>query len=205
MKYLKNYLIACMFLSVMAPQVFAGKFIIKSEPAGALVMVQASQGGAQTKVGVTPLEIDHSQIESITNGVAFKIELIKQGFESYKLLVASSAKEDFTWQVVLEPAIEDKANPDIDLLVSELFETQRLVRAKDLKGAMMRLNALEIKFPNVSSVFEMKGSVNYLNKDFNVALAEYRKAFTLNPQNKIAQQMKAYLESKIQNSDKDKL
>jgi tetratricopeptide (TPR) repeat protein len=189
----------------MTTKVLAGKFIIKSEPSGALVMVQASQGGAQTKVGVTPLEIDHSQIEAITNGVAFKIELVKQGFEAYKLLVASSAKEDFTWQVVLEPAIEDKANPDIDFLVSELFEAQRLVRAKDLKGAMMRLNALEQKFPNVSSVYEMKGSVNYLNKDFNVALSEYRKAFTLNPQNKIAQQMKAYLESKIQNSDKDKL
>lgn len=200
---MNRILLRSTFLSLfLLPQlVMAARFMVRSEPSGAEVMVQTAQGGEKTKLGVTPLDVDHSQIDAITKGVAFKLELSKQGFDKYEMLVASTGKEDITWDAVLVPSVKEKGDPEIDVLISGLFEAQRLVRAKDYAGALTSLEILEKKFPNVSSVYELKGSVNYLKKDFNIALAEFRKAFTLNPQNKVAQQMKAYLESKVNIKD----
>jgi hypothetical protein len=193
--------ISLIFLCLTFHGAWAAKFTIKSEPSGAEVVIQSAQGGEKFKLGVTPIEIDQAQIDAITKGIAYKIELTKANFEPNKILVASTAKEDILWNVVLVPKIMDKGLIEVDELISGLFEAQRLVRAKDYRGALYQLDSLEKKFPNVSSIFETKGSINYLTKNYNVALSEFRKAFSLNPANSVAHQMKIYLEEKLQKKD----
>jgi hypothetical protein len=176
---------------------WASQVVIKSQPEGAEVIVQVAQGGKKTKIGTTPLTIPHAQLDTITQGVAYKIEVIKPGFEVYRLLVAATNMEEITLSAVLEPSIEVKLGASTDVLVTGLFEAQRLTRAQDYDGALLKLAELEKAYASVSSVFELRGSVNYLKKDFTTALAEFRKAYTLNPQNEVAQRMKDYLETKM--------
>ena len=171
--------------------------MIRSQPEGAEVIVQVAKGGKKTKIGTTPLVIPHAQLDTITQGVAYKIEVIKPGFEVYRLLVAATNMEEITLSAVLEPSIEVKLGANTDVLITGLFEAQRLTRAKDYDGALSKLAELEKSYASVSSVFELRGSVNYLKKDFTTALAEFRKAYTLNPQNEVAQRMKDYLETKM--------
>ena len=195
MSYIKKSIIIC--ISLLSIEGQASQLTIKSQPEGAIVVVETAQGGKRTRLGTTPVVIPHSQLDSITHGVAYKIEIIKPGFESYRLLAAVTGLEEITLNAVLEPSIEVKLNSSTDILISGMFEVQRLTRAKDYDGALGKLNSLEKNYASVSSVFELKGSVHYLKKDFATALAEYRKAYTINPQNEVAQRMKDYLESKV--------
>jgi tetratricopeptide (TPR) repeat protein len=195
MFYFKFKLIFISFAFMSWP-LLASQISINSQPEGAEVIAQMARGGKKIKIGTTPLKIDHSRIEALTQGVAYKIEVMKSGFEVYRLLVASTGKEDIELQATLEPSQEMKLGPSIDVLVFNLFEVQRLIRSKDYDGALIKLSELEKSHANLSSVWEIKGSINYIKKNFNIALSDYRKAFTLNPQNEVAQRMKEYLESK---------
>ena len=200
MKYLCLLLIFSVFLP--PKNGLASQITIRSQPEGAEVIIEAAQGGKRTKIGTTPIVIPLSQIDSITQGVAFRLEIIKPNFERYRLLVSATNKEEITLDAVLEPSLEMKMGANADILISGLFEAQRLTRAKDYEGALSKLKDLEKTSSTVSSVFELKGSVNYLKKDFTTSLAEFRKAYTLNPQNEVAQRMKDYLESKVNSGDK---
>jgi hypothetical protein len=195
MMSLKSFAISILF--ILPIKLWASNITINSQPAGAEVLVETAEGGKKTKIGTTPIVIPQSQLDSITQGLAYKIEIVKSGFETYRMLAAVTGVEEINLNAILEPSIEVKLGPSTDVLISGLFEAQRLTRAKDFSGALAKLNILEKNYSTVSSIFELKGSVNYLKKDFKTALAEYRKAFTLNPQNDVAQRMKDYLESKL--------
>ena len=192
------YILAVIFhFQLLIGPTWASQVVIRSQPEGAEVIVQVAKGGKKTKIGTTPLVIPHAQLDTITQGVAYKIEVIKPGFEVYRLLVAATNMEEITLSAVLEPSIEVKLGANTDVLITGLVEAQRLTRAKDYDGALSKLAELEKSYASVSSVFELRGSVNYLKKDFTTALAEFRKAYTLNPQNEVAQRMKDYLETKM--------
>jgi hypothetical protein len=196
--------IASLILFTLTSPLWASNITISSQPDGAEVIVETAQGGKKTKIGTTPIVIPQSQLDSITQGLAYKIEIIKNGFETYRLLAAVTGVEEINLNAILEPSVEVRLGPATDILVSGLFEAQRLTRARDYGGALAKLNSLEKNYGTVSSIFELKGSVNYLKKDFTTALAEFRKAYTLNPQNEVAQRMKDYLESKIAPTNEDK-
>jgi tetratricopeptide (TPR) repeat protein len=82
----------------------------------------------------------------------------------------------------------------IDKFVNSLFESQRMVRSKNYDGAIAELNKAEAIFPFVSSVYEIKGSVFYLKKNYPESLSFYRKAVSINPENIDAYNLKLYLE-----------
>jgi tetratricopeptide (TPR) repeat protein len=75
---------------------------------------------------------------------------------------------------------------------------QRQIRSKDYANAVKRLDELEKDFPHYSIIYELKGSAFYLDKQFKQALNYYRKAFSVNPENRDAYIMKVYLEEKFE-------
>ena len=124
-------------------------------------------------------------------------EIEKEGFDPYRVLLTRTGSNDIEMSVNLDISKNIKMIKDLDYLMVELFDVQRQIRAKDYTSALNKLDGLEKDFPHYSIIYELKGSAYYLNKDFSKALNFYRKAFSINPDNRDAYNMKIYLEKKF--------
>ena len=121
----------------------------------------------------------------------------KPGFDKFNIAVPVLKNVDIKLNANLEVQRDIKMTQDLDLLVTDLFDVLRMMRVKDFDSAFKKLEKLESKFPHFSIIYEMKGSISYLKKDFKRALNFYRKAFAVNPKNREAYRMKIYLEKKF--------
>lgn len=186
------------FLLIFSFKGLAEELSIISNPIECVVYVKNAETGKRVKVGKTPFKGDLDQISrNITDGNVFMIEVEKPGFETYRILLTRLSNVDMKLSVNLEVDSDMRLTQDFDLLSSELFDVQRMVRNKDYNNSLEKLKILEKKFPHFSIVYEMQGSVYYLMKEFKKSLSFYRKAFGVNPKNREAFMMKSYLENKF--------
>ncbi|MFG1494714.1 hypothetical protein [Halobacteriovorax sp. ZH4_bin.1] len=174
---------------------FAEDFLISSIPEKANVYIRNSANGQRRLLGETPYKGELSTVAS-TVGIdsTFVLEIEKSGYESYNLLVVRPAEGDI--KIVASLKEHDRATNHITLdnVIIKLFDAQRFVRTKAYGEAVKALDSIENDASNLSSFYEMKGGALYLKKDFVGALANYRKATSLNEHNKDAFAMKQYLE-----------
>lgn len=187
-------LVSTFFVSVLQAEEIA----ITSNPEEVNIFVKNAQTGQELKIGKTPYKGDVDALTAnVANGSVFMIELRKDGFETYRILVTKAGKSDIAVNVNMEVSKDMSMTQDFDLLTGDLFDVQRMVRTKDYQSALKKLEMLEKKFPHFSVVYEMKASVFYLMKEFKRSLTFYRKAFATNPKNRDAYRMKMYLEKKF--------
>jgi tetratricopeptide (TPR) repeat protein len=176
----------------------ASELKITSNPEDCEVVVKNAQTGQESTLGKTPYT---GNLETISQNVAgsnvFMVQLKKEGFEPMRIIVTKVGNTDIVLSANLEISKNITLNRDFDTLAGELFDVQRLIRVKDYDSSLKKLDQLEKKFPHFSVVYEMKGSVFYLTKEYKRALAYYRKAFATNPDNMDAYRMKIYLEKKF--------
>jgi hypothetical protein len=183
---------------LLVNNVNAGKVTITSNPEGSIIYVKNAKKGERLKIGKTPFTGNMEQLVSnISSSSAFVVEVTKPGFDPYRILLTKANDMDIELDVNLEVSRNIKMAQDLDLLTTDLFDVQRMIRGKDFKSSLEKLNLLEKKFPHYSIIAEMKGSVFYFMKEFKRSLGFYRKAFSLNPENREAYQMKIYLEKKF--------
>ena len=180
------------------PKAHSDEFRIRSNPEQADIYVKNTNTGNRIKIGKTPLAMPLSELVSnFAKADVFILELGKDGFEPYRILITKMGSNDIDLLVNLKISKNIKKIKDTDYLISQLFETQRQIRAKDYSGALKKLDKLEEKFPHYSIVYELKASAYYLDKQFKRALNYYRKAFSVNSDNRDAYIMKIYLEKKF--------
>ena len=173
-------------------------FQVKSTPAEAEIFIQNTSGAQKVRIGVTPYDTQIEQIlASYAPGGNFIIEVSKKGHEPYRVLVSLMGKTKLELNVNLPIARDVELAKKFDFIVNRLFEAQRLARLKNYEDAMKILSEMEESFPEISAIFEMKGSVYYLMKDFQKSLSYYRRAFSLNPDNYDTYAIKAYLEESL--------
>jgi len=185
------------FLFTMT-KTYGDEFRIRSNPEQADIYVKNTNTGAKIKIGKTPLTMPLAElISNFAKADVFILELAKDGFEPYRILITKMGSNDIDLLVNLKISKNIKRIKDTDYLISQLFETQRQIRAKDYSGALKKLDKLEEKFPHYSIVYELKASAYYLDKQFKRALNYYRKAFSVNSDNRDAYIMKVYLEKKF--------
>ncbi len=176
----------------------AEEIAITSNPEEVNIFVKNAQTGQELNIGKTPYKGDVEALTAnVANGSVFMIELRKDGFETYRILVTKAGKSDIAVNVNMEVSKDMSMTQDFDLLTGDLFDVQRMVRTKDYQSALKKIEMLEKKFPHFSVVYEMKASVFYLMKEFKRSLTFYRKAFATNPKNRDAYRMKIYLEKKF--------
>lgn len=177
---------------------WAAKLIIKSNQEESEIMVRSTDEQKDTTIGKTPFETELADIrDNYTKSDSFILTITKDGFEPYRLLVTPHANADIELNINMEVSKDIRLTKKIDELIEGLFDSQRLIRTKNYGEAMKKLDDLEDKFSQFSSVFEVKASVFYLQKDFPQALSFYRKAFNINPDNLDAYRMKVYLEKNL--------
>ncbi|HXH73748.1 MAG TPA: hypothetical protein VNJ08_02215 [Bacteriovoracaceae bacterium] len=175
---------------------FASKLIIKSQPEGAEIFIVGN--GRPVRLGVTPYEADLTEVmNTYVKALSFVLEIKKPGHNPYRLMLAKTEDVDLelTANLELDGAISNIK--EHDLLMNQLFDVQKLVRSRNFKDALLKLDDLEKKHPALSIIPELKATAYYMNKEVESALSLYRKAFALNPDNHDAYRMKVYLEKKM--------
>ena len=136
-------------------------------------------------------------VTNFSESQVFLIEVVKDGHEDYRVMVGQVGSNEVDLTINLNPVktiLEQKAT---DELIAKLFDVQRQIRIKDYGNAIDRLMVLDKQYPNYSIISELIGSAFYLDQKFKEALSYYRKAFSINPENKDAFIMKNYLEKKF--------
>ena len=193
---MKPYLFSILLFSLLSSTGWAAKLIIKSQPEGAEIYI--SVGGKPVRLGATPYEANLTEVmKTYVKSTSFMLELKKAGHNPYRVLMAKTDDVDLELSANLQL---DQAVSNIkehDALMNSLFDVQKLVRGKNFKDALMKLDELEKKHPALSIIPEMKATAYYMNKEVENALSYYRRAFALNPDNHDAYRMKVYLEKKL--------
>lgn len=189
-----NWIIFLTF--ILNASTFAGAFVVNSSPKDCEVFVIDAETGKKSALGKTPFESSLEQVVGGGDG-AVQLEVSKPGFIPYHIALPISVGADIKVFANLEVERDVKMTQDFDLLVGDLFDVLRMVRVKDYNNSFSKLEKLEKRFPHFSIIFEMKGMISYLKKNYKEALNFYRKSFGLNPQNQEAYRMKVYLEKKF--------
>lgn len=186
-----------LFIILFSPLVLAGKIIIKSQPDAADIFI-IDGTSKPVPLGKTPFESDLEDIiRNYVKSSSFVLELKKDGHDPYRVLVAKTANVDMALTATLELSQAITNIKEHDSLMNELFDVQKLIRARNFTDAINKLEDLEKKNPRLSIIPELRATAMYLNKDVEGALSYYRKAFSVNPDNADAYRMKIYLEKKL--------
>lgn len=191
-----NRLLIITVLSLVASSAWAAKLVIKSQPEGAEIFIATN--GKPVRLGVTPYEANLTEVMgTYVKSSSFMLELKKQGHNPYRVLLAKTDDVDLelTANLALDQAVSNIK--EHDALMNQLFDVQKLVRGKNFRDAIMKLDELEKKHPSLSIIPELKATAYYMNKEVENALSYYRRAFALNPDNHDAYRMKVYLEKKM--------
>lgn len=188
---------ACLIILIFSPLAFAGKISIKSQPDAAEIFI-VDGSSKPVLLGKTPFESDLEEIiRNYVKSSSFVLELKKDGHDPYRVLVAKTANVDMALTATLELSQAITNIKEHDFLMNELFDVQKLIRARNFTDAINKLEDLEKKNPRLSIIPELRATAMYLNKDVEGALSYYRKAFSVNPDNADAYRMKIYLEKKL--------
>ncbi len=192
---MNRFLLLITLLSFI-PSTWGSKLVIKSQPEGAEIFI--STNGKPIRLGMTPYEANLTEVmKTYVKASSFLLEIKKPGHNTYRVLVAKTDDVDLELTANLEL---DKAISNLkehDLLMNQLFDVQKLVRGRNFRDALIKLDDLEKKHPLLSIIPEMKATAYYMNKEVESALSYYRRAFALNPDNHDAYRMKLYLEKKM--------
>ena len=193
---MKNLLLAFIFIFPMIS--FGNYLTLTSNPSSADVFVINTTDNKRVKIGRTPFEISMQEVvTNFSESQVFLIEVVKEGYEDYRVMVGQVGSNQVDLTINLSPVKTVLEQKTTDELMAQLFDIQRQIRTKDYSNAIDRLTALDKKFPNYSIISELIGSAYYLDQKFKEALSYYRKAFSINPENKDAFIMKNYLEKKF--------
>ncbi len=188
-----------LFLCLLLPVISKGNYLnINSNPSSSDVFVINPTTNKRVKIGRTPFEIQMQEVvTNFSESQVFLIEVVKEGYEDYRVMVGQIGSNEVNLSVNLSPVKTIIEQKQTDELMAQLFDIQRQIRTKDYSNAIDRLMSLDKKFPNYSIISELIGSAYYLDQKFKEALSYYRKAFSINPENKDAFIMKNYLEKKF--------
>lgn len=189
---------------------------VNSNPAGAEVYIKPLAGGEKQGIGKTPLANDN--LAALLKGGAagaLIMEIEKPDYITSTIVLPEVIGATLEISQELKPipktALEDekakeqerekqrelekqKETASLNKSLEQLFEAQRLARVGRLDDALKSLDEVQKVSPQLSSIHEMRGGIFYLQKDYNKALDEYRKAALLNSENPSVQQMIKKLE-----------
>jgi tetratricopeptide (TPR) repeat protein len=180
----------------------AEKLKLKSDPPDATVFIRDLGGVQNIKVGTTPYEGNLLDLAgNYAKSNFFLVVIEKNGYETQSILLSDLLKSDIELSINLLPKDDILHFRKIEKSINDLFESQRLMRAQQYDEAITLLKTVETEQPKISIVPEMLGSAFYLKKDQRASLTWYEKAYRMNPENKDAFTMKAYLKKALGGED----
>jgi tetratricopeptide (TPR) repeat protein len=186
-------LLVTLLLSQLA---WTKELIINSTPDKAEVRIVPLSGGEGRKAGETPFKIPVTEASgSYANGAdLFIIEVQKEGYEPYRLVVPEFIKSDLNIDIILNQRSDWDTLKKIDKGVTDLFEVQRMIRSRNYDGAIKKIDEVEKYLPKLSVTKELQAAAYYMQNDYKRALDYYQQAYAANTENLDAYKMIVYLE-----------
>jgi tetratricopeptide (TPR) repeat protein len=175
----------------------AKDLVVNSFPDKAEIRLSSPSGGTiAQKAGETPFKISLAEVlRSYANGNnVFVLEVVKEGYETYRIIIPEFLKSDLTIDVVLTQKNDLEFLKRVDKGMNLLFEAQRMIRSRNYQGAQSKIAEVEQLIPKLSITKELEASAYYLQNDFKRALDYYQQAFAANGENLDAYKMIVYLE-----------
>ena len=167
-----------------------GSLSIKSQPAGAKVLIYKAQDKSYQEVGQTPLRIDRKILKEkgLRVGDYFSLKIIKEGHVIENLIYDHTSKEKMDYVVDLKP-IEAWNSKDgevpsymANIIAEKLQKINRLIFNREYENALIKIEDLIEQYPKASVFYDMKGSVLLLKGEREKALGTFRKSQSLNPE-----------------------
>jgi tetratricopeptide (TPR) repeat protein len=160
---------------------------VQTTPDGAEVNLLRDDG-APTKLGTTPLSVTKDQTPELFKTNA-EIRISKDGFETTSVLVPYGSfgvdtKVNLALTQAKLPSSCSNQDANLNEVGQKIAEAQRLIYKKDYVESRHILQTLAQQFPTVAIVYSLLGNGYYLEKNYPEALAAYRKALAITPNDK---------------------
>jgi len=192
--------ILLLLLLVFCVDVFADEKVIIKTPGieKAIIYARSNFDKKKNKIGETPYQGSlKNLLQRFAQVNVLVIDVEKKGYETQSFVIMKGADYDVNLKVKLKSLYEIGRVQKIDLMISQLFKIQGMIRSQKFDEAIRKLEELEKDFGNFSIIPELQGIVLYMKKDIEKALGSFRKSFAINPKNADAYKMKIYLEKKL--------
>jgi tetratricopeptide (TPR) repeat protein len=161
----------------------SSKLKIQSEPSDIEVFVSQQNSAQKKSLGKTPIEITYSDLSEKIRGTQNSGEFVYMSFES----------KDFDIEKVLLPSrpfgltstqIFVKLTPLKDVsqardILQKLHNAQKFAQAGQFDRALVDIDKVLEVDPNFIRALSLKGSVYYLQKNYDEALKWFEKALAL--------------------------
>jgi tetratricopeptide (TPR) repeat protein len=190
---MKFLLLFALFTTVVS----AKELIVTSTPNKAEVRILPLSGASDNrKAGETPFSIPIAEAASAyANGSdIFILEVHKEGYETYRVIIPEFIKASINLDVVLNQKNDLETIKKVDKGMTILFEAQRMIRSKNYEGALKKIDEAEAVMPKLSVTKELQAATYYMQNDYKKALDHYQQAFAANTENLDAYKMIVYLE-----------
>lgn len=220
MRHLMKNFIFYLILCLLSTSCVTGKLYVDSTPNNSKVFVRAAGASKSESIGQSPISRDISDVKKVANGAStIVVEVRKEGYLPRSVIVTDidsvsdvkvnlelASVEEFVKgsdpslseaQKRILASLNEKKNLQTNQLIDELFEAQRLTQVGRTQDAERKLDELEKRFPNVATIYEIRGGIAFMKKDYPKALDAFRKAARANPQNVEVLNLKKYLEKKL--------
>jgi tetratricopeptide (TPR) repeat protein len=168
---------------------------IKSNPEKAKIYVSDFNSDEKKYLGETPYSGTSKDIKTMTNGSGpVFLTLEKDGYFSQRIFVTELNAAEMAVNLSLKPERAIEESFSLDEVISGLFESQRLVKSKRYEEALSLLAKLEEKAPYISIIYELRGGVYFIQKNYTGALEAFSLALKYNPKNVEARRLKNALQ-----------
>ena len=170
------------------------KFRVTSKPDGANVEIYNHKTDSYEVVGKTPFENTDQKISipvSLLKSDLITIRISQPGFISEQVLLEKSGRPEMKIHANLK-SVKSGYDEKEDLsreqnIVNEIakvvVDIQTLIEEKKIPKAIEKITALVGEFPNSYYLWDLKGSLHYVNGEKGTAISSYEKSVELNPNN----------------------
>lgn len=206
-----------LFFFLIAAGCSTGRLVVESTPKEGQVFIRAAGQAQSQSIGQSPTSRAISEVRGLAGGAdTIVVEIRKAGYFPKSVVVTDvdslsdikvnlelSSVEKFVngtdpnmgdaQRAILAQLYQERTF-ETNKLIDDLFEAQRLAQVGRIDDSEKKLDEIESKHPNVASVYEIRGGLAFMRKDYPKALDAFRKAARSNPNNIEVLNMKQYLE-----------
>ena len=163
-------------------------FSVKTDPLQAEIFIENPKTGEKKSIGMTPLEIPMSNVkdvvgEEVMAGEFFTVVIEKKGFITQKLNIPATRFGTLLTQIdaPLKAGDEPKQIHVASEILDHLFIAQKLALAKEYDRAQVELDKILALAPDFTRAMTMRGSIYYIQKNYNESMKWYEEALKADP------------------------
>lgn len=169
-------------VTALLVQACASTYTIHSTPQGANVYYVEPVSQKKVFLGTTPFSYNKS---GLPQQQAFMIQVTKEGFKNQDVPMAATDESKTLVSVRLKPddEIMTKTSKELNELLKRFFKAQQLIYDRQYHSAIIELDQLIKERPDLVQAYVMKGTSYFLLNETKSAVAAWKVALKLDPEN----------------------